>query len=388
MGKGQPRDKGEGAIYQRASDGLWVGAIEVSMPGEARKRRTFSNKDREVVVAWLRRALFEKQQGLLIGTDRQTVAQFLQYWLDEVIVHQVRTTTLRLYALRVCNHYIPAIGRLPLGKLTPQHIQSMISRWLKEGLAASTIKVTLSTLSMALQQAVDWDLIPKNPVDKVRPPRPPEKAAKPILAPAQIQRLLESARPNRMYAALVVSIYLGLRRGEVLGLRWVDISFDAMTLQVKRGVVLVDGQLKLGELKTRSSARMLPMPAVVADALAEHYDRQARERAVAGVRWAEQGLVFPTSEGAIYRPSNYYKVFQQELAAAGLPLMPLHALRHTNASMLAIAEVQPGVMRDLLGHSDTSTTLDYYTHTLDETKRQAVERLEALLRPDRDETAT
>jgi integrase len=186
-------------------------------------------------------------------------------------------------------------------------------------------------------------------------------------------------RGDRLEALYAVAITTGLRRGEVLGLRWEDVDLDEGTLAVRRALQRLSGGLQFTEPKTDRARRTLALPAVTVAALRAHRKRQLEERMAAGSRWHEMGLVFSTGIGTPLDPADLNHHFRRTLERARLPQKRFHDLRHGAASALLAAEVHPRVVMEILGHSNISLTMNTYTHVVEQLKREAAAKMDALL---------
>ena len=282
-------------------------------------------------------------------------------------------------------HLKLSIGRHQLGKLTPQQVQQMLNDKLAARLSPRSVQYLRDVMRNALAQAARWNLVPRNVATLVEPPRVPQYEMR-FLTPDQARRLLDHARGDRVEALYTVALALGLRQGEALGLRWRDIDFTAGTLRVHKALQRVEGTLQLVDPKTSRSRRTLAMPATVSAALAAHRQRQARERTVAGDRWDERDFVFATTRGRPLDCRNVTRSFKRLLAAAELPDLRWHDLRHSCASLLLAQGVPYRVIMDVLGHSQISQTMRY-SHVLPELSAEAARSMDRVLtesREDRD----
>jgi integrase len=226
MGK---RGNGEGSIYFRTSDEKWVGSITL----ENRKRRVFYGKTRKEVQEKLKVALREQQQGTLVTAPRQTLAQFLTDWLENSQRQSVRPRTYERYEELVRLHIAPALGRYELQKLSAQHLQAFYAKKAEEGLSATTINHFHNVLHKALDTAVKWNLVARNVCDLVSPPRRKRYEVHPLTL-EQVHKLLAVVEGHEMEALFRLALATGLRRGELMGLKWQDINLDAGVLQVRR----------------------------------------------------------------------------------------------------------------------------------------------------------
>jgi integrase len=222
------RGHGEGSIYQR-SDGRWAASISL----EGGKRKTFYGKTRKEVQGQLKTALHQQQQGTLATGPQQKVEQFLTHWLENVHKQSIRSRTYERYEEIVRLHLVPGIGHHQLQKLSPQHLQSFYTQKLEEGLSTTTVISFHNVLHKALETAVRWNLISRNVCDLVSPPRRKRFEIQP-LSVEQVQQLLAATRDHRLEALFILALATGMRRGELLGLKWQDINFQTDMLQVRR----------------------------------------------------------------------------------------------------------------------------------------------------------
>jgi integrase len=242
-------------------------------------------------------------------------------------------------------------------------------------LSTRTVHYVHSVLRRALSQALKWGYVTRNVAVLVDAPRV-EKYIAVVLTPEQGQRLLSTVAGHRLEALYTLALLLGLREGELLGLRWIDIDFTAHTLWVGQTVQRVGGKLMLAPPKTKSSKRKLPLPAKVERALARHAERQEEERQAWGQGWNENGLVFPSVAGTPIEPRNLVRHFKGLLQRAGLPDIRFHDLRHSCATVLISQGVHPRIVMEIMGHSQISVTMNTYGHVLPETQREAARLLD------------
>jgi integrase len=196
---------------------------------------------------------------------------------------------------------------------------------------------------------------------------------------AEARQFLAAAKPDPLYAAFVVLIFYGLRRGEALGLRWEDIDLDAGTIQIRMQLQRIRGELLLSPVKTQAGSRDLPLLDVVRQALQAQAGRQAGYRAEMGHAWPETGLVFTTRTGRPVEPRNFVRSFRRICEEGKIRLIKVHHLRHTVGSMLKDLKVPARDAQTILGHTRISTTLEIYTNTDEEARRDALTRLHGLL---------
>jgi integrase len=355
--------------------------MHLGYEGRRRLRKSFYGRTRREVQEQLTRALRDMHQGLHVATDeRQTVEQYLRRWLADAVRPAVRPSTLTAYEMHVRLHLIPEIGRIPLARLTPQHVQAMLNAKLRSGLAPRSVLHIRAVLRRALNQALRWGLVTRNVATLVDPPRAPRYEVQ-AMTPEQARALLNAVRGDRLEALYTIALALGLRQGEALGLQWDDLDLDAGTVTVRHALQRISGRLQLVEPKTDRSSRTIPMPTAVVTSLRAHRTRQLEERLWAGSRWHEGTYVFTTTIGTPLDGSNVTHRLQRIMATGGLPRQRFHDLRHACASLMLTLGVPPRVVMETLGHSQISLTMNTYSHVIPSLQRDAADRMEELLAP-------
>lgn len=372
------RGAGEGNIYRRA-DGRWVARLHLGYAGGRRLRKHFYAATRREAQDKLARAQHDQHLGLPVGLDgRQTLESFLHQWLRDVVKGSVRPSTYTSYELHVRLHIIPELGRHPLARLSAQQVQALLNRKLAEGLSPRSVHHLRAVLRRALQQAMEWDLVPRNVATLVHPPRVPAREA-PHMSPDELGRFLAVARSDRLYPLYVLTAAVGLRQGEALGLGWSDVDLDKGQLSVRHTLQRIDSRLALVEPKSARSRRTIPMPGSIAAELRAHRLRQKEERLWMGSRWRDRDFVFTSTIGTPLDGTNVTHQFQRLLREAGLRALRFHDLRHTAASLMLQQGVPARVVMEILGHSQISLTLNTYSHVIPTLMENAAARMEALL---------
>lgn len=373
------RGNGEGSIY-KDKDGRWRGSVHLGYRGGKRLRKTVSARSRAEVARKVRDALQAAESGLRFGPERQSLADFLARWLRDVVEPGTRPKTARSYRDMVNAHIVPNLGKRKLLKLTPQDVRAFMRDKLSEGLSPKTVKHLRDTLRNALNVAVRDGLLVRNAAALAEPPKATNKEMA-VFTPNQARQFLEEVRGHRLEALFSVTLALGLRQGEILGLRWRDVDLEGARLTVRYQLQRIDGRLRLVEPKTARSARTLMLPAVAVSALAAHQERQEQERLLAGTRWVETGMVFTTTIGTMLDQRNLLRDFYAILKTSELPKVRFHDLRHSAATLLLAQGVHPRVVMDLLGHSSIAVTLNTYSHVIPDMKRESAAQMDAILKP-------
>lgn len=361
------RGNGEGSIYHRKSDGKWVGSISL----ENGKRKIYYGRTRKEVQEKMKVALREQQQGTLITAPQQTLKTYLEQWLEEVQKPTLRISTYVKYR-KLLKHILPVLGNVHVQKLTPQQVQKLYTSKLKT-LSPKMVVGIHGVLHKALDNAVKWGLVSRNVCDAVSPPRVP-KTEKQVLTKEQAHKLLEHVKKHRLEAILTVALTTGMRRGEILALRWKDINLEEGSVQVKRTVDYIPhyGYVET-EPKTAKGRRKIMLPSFVISILKEHRLQQIEERNKVGVGWVEKDLVFCGLHGDYFNPAYLLRMFKKVLVDAGLPHMRFHDLRHSAATILLEMKVHPKVVQEVLGHSTITMTLDTYSHVLPSMQQDAID---------------
>ena len=372
------RGNKEGSIYKRKY-GRWTASISM----EDRKRKSFYGKTRKEVQEKLKTALHEQQQGTLIGhPTKQTVAQFLNDWLENSQKQSVRPRTFERYEEIVRIHIAPDLGRHQLLKLSPQHLQAFYAKKVGEDLSATTVGILHNVLHKALDTAMRWGLVARNVCDLVSPPRAKRFEMKP-LSTEEVYLFLRAAHGHYLEALFALALATGMRRGELMGLKWQDINMETSTVQIRRILTRVPSKLKgegesyvEAEPKTQKSRRNVVIAAFALDSLKRHRIRQLETKLKAGPLWKEHDYVFCTSVGTHLNPTrDILDQLKLLLKKAGLPDIRFHDLRYSAATLLLSEGVHPKIVQELLGHSNISMTMDVYSHVLPGMQQEAVGKL-------------
>lgn len=374
------RGNGEGSIYQR-EDGVWTASVSLGFRGTRRLRKTLYGRTRAEVRDKLTRALRDVQQALPLPADRQTVGGFLELWLNDVARHTVRPSTWESYARILRLHVIPDLGRKGLSKLTPQDLARLYSLLLQKGLSPRTAQLAHAVIHRALEQAVRWNQLGRNPADQVDAPRPRRQPIEPLTAD-QATRFLDAAQPDRLEALYVLAVTTGMRQGELLGLRWADVEWTVGTVQIRQQVGRVKGGMAFMEPKTAKSRRTVALPTLAVEALRRHRNRQLEERLLAGSLWQDHDLVFASRVGSpVERQNLMRRSFWPILDRAELRRIRFHDLRHTAATLLLTQGIHPKVVQERLGHATISVTMDVYSHVMPNLQQEAAQKLDKLFSP-------
>ena len=332
----------------------------------------------------LTRLLDSIHSGGYVEPTKLTVTQYLNRWLDS-IQRKVAPKTWERYSGLVRLTLAPAIGSYPLGKLQPLHIQDCYAAALasgridgKGGLSPQTVLHAHRVLHEALRQAVRWRLISRNPVEAVEPPKPTRREMC-ALGDAEIAQLLERTSDTRLGLITLLAVTTGMRRGEVLALRWSEVDFERGTLSVCQTLEKTKAGLSFKPPKTSKSRRTIALPAITVDALKHHRAEQGKERLRLGAAYEDSGLVCARQDGKPWDPDSLSGDFRDLVRRSPLKVR-FHDLRHTHATQLLREGVHPKIVSERLGHSTVSLTLDTYSHVLPGMQDAAAQGVDAALR--------
>jgi integrase len=344
--------------------------------------------------------------GSYVPRDSVTLGAYLRdEWLPSLTSAKIRKTTAASYESHVVNHLYPALGSVPLQKLTRERIAKAYGTMLAEGriirptkvkrktepehkpLSPSTVRRVHATLHRALRDAVRSHRIPRNPADDVELPdvdnEDGTERALPAWDSAQLRQFLQSVREDRLRALWLLYSTTGCRRGELLGLRWKDVSMDRATMTIRQTRVPMGRQVITGSPKTKAGRRTLSVDPATVAVLRQHSAEQKRERMAAGPKWQVSDYVFTTDTGEPLSPTRVSRMFIAASAKAALPRIPLHGLRHTYATIALVEQRLPvSMVSRRLGHAKVSITLDIYSHAMDRHDEEAALSVASLVVPE------
>ncbi|HLF07940.1 MAG TPA: site-specific integrase [Dehalococcoidia bacterium] len=369
------RRRGEGGIRLR-TDGRWEATLTLDSPDGKRRRRSFFGATPAEAASKLRDGHQRIEKNLPLPPQNLTVESHLRSWLIEK-KKTLRPETHRAYSDRVRLYINPALGRRKLAKLSIADVQAFHAS-MGRRVSGTTAKHAHDVLRAALQDALRWDLVARNVVSLVRPPRRTTGEMR-FLGPDDARDLMEAVKGNPLEACFVVALTCGLRSGELQALRWKDVELERRRLRVVATLTTVtDGEPVFGEPKTQHSRRTVWLSEMAFEALEAHQDRQEAQRKLAGPVWKEHGLVFTNDAGGPLWRSQIRKHWLDLLKAAKLPHLRVHDLRHTAATLLLAEGVPVKVASEMLGHSDVATTLRIYAHVIEGAQEQAASAMDRL----------
>jgi integrase len=390
------RGNNEGSIYQR-KDGRWTAVLHDGYRDGKRHRKSIYGETRKEVQDELTRQLRAQQLGVPVESGRLTVGEWFDRWLKTQEPPALKPKAYTAYESHIRMHLKPAFGNRPLVKLQPQEVREFMKRKADEGLSAKSIRHYRATLRAALNVAMRDGCVARNVAALAKPPRL-EKRALQVFSRDEARLFLETVKGHRLEAVFSVALSLGMREGEILGLRWQDVDLVNGTLTICYSLQRVKrpkaekGKLELVAPKTERSRRQIVLPQVAVSALYAHRACQEEERRSAGARWHDSGMVFTTGIGTMLDQRNMLRSFYALMDTRDpndpepdakkkrrlFPQLRFHDLRHSAATLLLAQGVHPRYIMELLGHSSISLTMNTYGHVLDEMKKETARQMDAV----------
>jgi integrase len=355
------RTKGEGSIYWSRSEKTWI--AEITLPDGRRKKKRA--KDKQVVQDWI----FEQRKAIkenkAVPDDKITFGQFADKFLKEVASHTLKASTYSSYETMLRVHIVPEIGRIKLAALKPQDLQGFYSRKLDGGLSKKSVKYLHAITRRILNEAVKKGLIYNNPCNQVTPPKIEKKPPK-VWTIEQAQTFLSATAEHRWYGIYLIALTTGARRGEILGMEWENINWQNGTITIDKAVSEIEGHAVITEPKTSYARRTIKLPEVVLELLSENKE--------------DEGLIFKSKTGTPITPRNLLRHYHSVLETLDIPKIRFHDLRHTAATILLKQDTHPVLVKELLGHSSITTTLDVYSHVLPPMKSEVADKMDSVFK--------
>lgn len=329
--------------------------------------------------AGLKEFIILQSQQKLLPRREQTLAQWLEYWMEQIVRPSRAETTAYAYGKIIQNHISPHLGLLPLSKVTPQRVQEYyLAMSQEEGLSANTVRRHHDLLAAALRCAVRQEMLRSSPMDRVEPPRPQLREAS-FYDRNGLRQLYLLVEGHWLELPVKIAGGMGLRREEICGLKWDCVNFERRVLHIRAARTAYGANIVQKETKNRSSVRALFMPDELYQLLLREQSRQQAQHAARGGDYAASGHVILNREGKPYSPNALSLAFSRFIKKNGLPPLTFHGLRHSFAT---VASAQGAPLFDIgkaLGHSTPATTGRIYTHLVDRTHEETLLRVSAAL---------
>jgi integrase len=375
--------------------------VWVTLPDGRRRRKYVYGRTREEVQEKWTALQDAARRGPMVPKS-PTIESYMTRWLQDVVRPGLAPTTTQAYEMCLRLYIAPFIGERRLDRLRVSDVQSWVNKLRRtcqccsQGKDAarvepeccaigkcchqlpsdSTVHQAWRVLRAALSSALRDELVHRNVAALVRMPVPRSDKAR-IWTADEAARFLASASSDHdpLYAAYILLLVLGLRRGEALAVAWRDVDLDKAQARIAWQLQRIGGELRRNRTKTRTSEAVLPLPDMCVAALRRRREEQAKAAAVAGEAWHDSGLVFTSGHGTPVDPRNFHRLFKERAVAAGVPVIPVHSTRRTRASLLVELDVHPRVTMQILRHSQIAVTMDIYAQVAPASTRAAVARL-------------
>ncbi|MCZ7537305.1 MAG: site-specific integrase [Acidimicrobiia bacterium] len=319
--------------------------------------------------------------GVFAEPTKVTVGDFLtERWLPARQL-SLRPSTYASYQTAINCHVVPELGHIQIQQLSPDRLDRFYADLVASGLSAKTVRNIHALLHKALRDAVRKNLVPRNAADAADPPKLARANGEEMKTwtPAQLRVFFDGIAGHRLAPAYLLAATTGMRRGEVLGVRWRDISFPARRLHVRQTILSVNYQVTVGQPKTRRGERKISLDAATIEVLRAHRTAQRRERHLLGDGYRDQDLVFARPDGSPIHPDYFSQTFDRTVKRLELPKIRLHDLRHTHATLGLGAGVPVKIISDRLGHATTSFTMDVYMHAIPAAEDDAADQIADLM---------
>ena len=374
-----------GHVRRRGSK--WAVVVDVGPDQNGRRKQRWHSgfETRRDATRALTEILGRLQDGAYVEPHKETVAQFMARWLDSIRA-TIRPTTWEAYRTLTEVHIISRLGAVPLQRLTAAQLNVLYGDLLesgrrngKGGLSPRTVAYVHATIRKALGDAVRWQLVPRNVAEQATPPRQRSRELRTWSA-SELRAFLSHVEGDRLYAAYVLAGTTGLRRGELLGLRWRDLDLDHGRIAVIQTLVVVGYTVTVSTPKTAKGRRSVALDLATIAALRAYRARVFEERLAFGLGTpSDDEVVFTEVDGSAIHPGQFSARFDRLVKSAGLPRIRLHDLRHTHATLALAAGVHPKVVSERLGHSNISITLDTYSHAIPALEEEAAAKVARLV---------
>ncbi len=320
---------------------------------------------------------------------KMTVGEFLEQRWFPVIESTIRPSTFSSYRGQLRLHVIPRIGGIPLQQLRADHLDQLYVQLLKSGrrdskeggLSPKTVQYLHTTIHKALKDAERKRLVNRNVAAAADPPRQRQAGSQEMKTwtVEEVRTFLTEMTDHRIGTAYILAVTTGMRRGEILGVRWSDIDFVTRRLSVRQTITLVNYTVTIGTPKTSRGRRSIALDPATVAALQAHRERQMEETASLGAGYTDHGLVFAKVDGFPLNPDYFSQVFDRTVARLPITRIRLHDLRHTHATLGLAAGIPPKVMSDRLGHATVAFTQDVYMHAIPQLERDAADQMANLI---------
>lgn len=363
----------------------WQVIIDVGVDSKGKRKRIFKSVkgNKKEAEKLLTKLLNEMDTGMYIEESKITLKDYLKDWLKTYVEVNLSPTTLDGYRYNIELHIIPYIGDIPLQQLKPMHIQKLYQTLLKEGrrdgkggLSAKSVRYVHRNLREALEHALKMEMINRNVADLVTLPKVKAYQVS-VYDEDEVLTLLEKARGTDLEVPITLAVILGLRRGEMLGLKWADVDFKNHIFVIRNNLVDTSQGLILKSPKSQKGSRIIDIPETLAQLLKRHKKSQLKNKLQLGGHYQDNDLVCCSNDGSFIPPKYFSQKFSRFLVRNDLKKIRLHDLRHTNATLMLKYGVPAKLASQRLGHSSVGITLDLYSHVIGDMQQEVSDKIEA-----------
>ncbi|MDP4087010.1 MAG: tyrosine-type recombinase/integrase [Bacillota bacterium] len=356
----------------------WVVRYDIieGKSGKRVQKQKSGFQSKEEAEFFLADLLMKKDKKEVVEPSKEPFSTYINWWFNNVYKLEVEGTTAENQKYMLTKHLVPYFDRIPICKITPSDLNVFYATKLEEGKSKKTVKDLHHILSKAFSNAVEQGLLIENPAIKATAPKPHTKAVDPWRYEEVVEFIL-GTRNVENYSLYVTAVNTGMRRGEILALRWNDVDFDKRTLSISRNLAFTKSKgLFVKVPKTKASMRTIDVSDSLLEELLLHKERQGKWKKSLGSAYQENNLVFPNMYGNFKDPRNLLREFYLDQKFAQVRMITFHDLRHTHATLLLINGENPKLVQQRLGHEDVEITLRIYSHILPSMQRDAVNKLE------------
>lgn len=332
-------------------------------------------KTRSEATKYLAKLRVEFAEGTYFKPAKKEFTDFIKEWFEFYRGTVEKTTAQNRWPL-IKTHIIPYFAGKRLEQITPRMLDHFYKQKQEDGLSGKTVREFHNLLNRAFSQAVKWSYLQHNPAANATPPKATTKEIS-VWNDEEVKRFLNLIESRDDYAFYLLLITTGMRRGELLALKWCDVDFDKEKIQIRRSLCRLTGEgLVIKTPKTKKSRRQISISTYVRDVLKNHYEKQQKAAQAFQGPFNQEELVFCSTKGTLKDPSNLLREFNGIIESALLPKVTIHDLRHLHATMMLRNGENPKVVSERLGHSGIGITLDTYSHVIPDIQAAAAKRFE------------
>jgi len=366
--------KGEVKFDKKIGTYYWVVDVGTNGTRKQMKRRFKTKKEAEEALIEINHTL---NKGAFFEPSKMLYKDYLEQWFTTK-QKTIGVQTAKVYKDYLNGRIIPGLGIFNISKLSPIQLQAFIDNLSDQGLSSATVKKIYNIIRNSLEYAVDFELISKNPAEKIKLPKASHKEMT-VWNEDEVNRFLDLAKEDPLFIVFHLALSTGMRQGEILGLRWRDVNFEKGLLRIQQ-TLSHDGKSFLSGAKTKSSQRNVDITEKTLNLLGKLKRLRSKEKLRLGPAYEDNDLVACTQHGTPLNPANVRRSLSRLINNADVPKIRFHDLRHCHASLLLSKGVHPKIISERLGHSSIKITLDTYSHLLPTMQAEAIRKLDEIIK--------